>query len=239
MPTNRSDPSRRCWRKATIEKLAVNAVMAGCKPDYFPVVLTALDALLDNDCQLYGIQTATNTTAPLLIVNGPMSVRSVSMPGATCSARASGQCRDRSRGESGPAQYRRRHLARPTWRRTAMPASLQLLHRRGRSRQPVGAAPCRSWSGRRRQRRDRDRRSSPQNVFTYGCETGEDILEHFVGAVTGLGHNNIIFPTGPVVRPQPGACRDHWRATASARPNFATPCSRARASLCRVSRSAA
>jgi hypothetical protein len=41
--------------------------------------------------------------------------------------------------------------------------------------------------------------SSPQNIFTYGCETGNDILEHFIGALTGLGHNNIIFPTGPLL----------------------------------------
>src|SRR5262249_13318300 len=61
------------WRTATVEKIAVNAVMAGCRPEYFPVVLAALDALLDNDCQLYGIQTATNTTAPLIIVNGPIA----------------------------------------------------------------------------------------------------------------------------------------------------------------------
>jgi hypothetical protein len=40
--------------------------------------------------------------------------------------------------------------------------------------------------------------SGPQNVFTYGCETGAEILDHFVGALTGLGHNNIIFPTGPL-----------------------------------------
>ena len=60
------------WRQATIEKIAINAVLAGCRPEYFPVVLAAIDALLDNDCQLYGIQTATNTTAPLLIVNGPI-----------------------------------------------------------------------------------------------------------------------------------------------------------------------
>ena len=61
------------WRRATIEKIAINAVLAGCRPEYFPVVLAAIDALLDNDCQLYGIQTATNTTAPLLIVNGPIA----------------------------------------------------------------------------------------------------------------------------------------------------------------------
>src|SRR5207253_1960451 len=42
------------WRKASIEKVAINAVMAGCRPEYFPVVLAAIDALLDPDCQLYG-----------------------------------------------------------------------------------------------------------------------------------------------------------------------------------------
>ena len=68
----RVGPIPPCWRQATIEKIAINAVMAGCRPDYFPVVLAAIDALLDNDCQLYGIQTATNTTAPLIIVNGPI-----------------------------------------------------------------------------------------------------------------------------------------------------------------------
>src|SRR5262249_22366584 len=60
-------------RMATMEKLAVNAVMAGCRPDYFPVVLAAVEAVLNDDCRLYGIQTATNTTTPILIVNGPSS----------------------------------------------------------------------------------------------------------------------------------------------------------------------
>jgi hypothetical protein len=41
--------------------------------------------------------------------------------------------------------------------------------------------------------------SAGHNVFTYGCETGEEILEHFVGAMTALGHNNVIFPTGPLL----------------------------------------
>ena len=60
-------------RFATIEKLAVNAVMAGCRPDYFPVVLAAVDAMLDPECRLYGIRTATNNGTPLLIVNGPIA----------------------------------------------------------------------------------------------------------------------------------------------------------------------
>src|SRR4029077_18870241 len=58
-------------RMASIEKIAVNAVMAGCKPEYFPLLLAAVEAVLDENCRLYGIQTATNNTTPLIIVNGP------------------------------------------------------------------------------------------------------------------------------------------------------------------------
>lgn len=58
-------------RAGTLEKLAVNAVMAGCTPALFPVVVAAVEAVLDDDCRLYGIQTATNNAVPLLIVNGP------------------------------------------------------------------------------------------------------------------------------------------------------------------------
>src|SRR5262249_57918121 len=60
-------------RPATSKKIAINAVMAGCRPEHFPVVLGAMEALLEPDMQLYGIQTATNTTTPLIIVNGPIA----------------------------------------------------------------------------------------------------------------------------------------------------------------------
>lgn len=56
---------------ATIEKLAINSVMAGCKPDYFPVVIAAMDALLDDRHNLGGVQTTTHGCVSLLIVNGP------------------------------------------------------------------------------------------------------------------------------------------------------------------------
>ena len=41
--------------------------------------------------------------------------------------------------------------------------------------------------------------SAGHNVFTYGCETGAEIMAHFIGAMTALGHNNVIFPTGPLL----------------------------------------
>jgi len=59
------------WRAATLEKLAVNAVMAGAEPRYFPVIVAAVEAMLDPAFNLYGVQATTHPVAPLVIVNGP------------------------------------------------------------------------------------------------------------------------------------------------------------------------
>ena len=61
------------WGEATIATLAVNAVMAGCKPEYFPLVVTAVKAILSKPFNLYGIQGTTNPASPVLIVNGPIA----------------------------------------------------------------------------------------------------------------------------------------------------------------------
>ena len=60
---------------ATVEKVAANAVMAGCEPSYFPVVLAAVQALLDPTFNLRGVQTTDENVAPLLVVNGPAAGR--------------------------------------------------------------------------------------------------------------------------------------------------------------------
>jgi hypothetical protein len=57
---------------ATVEKLAVNAVMAGCLPEYLPVLVAAVDAIGDPAYNLYGTQATTHPCAPLLIINGPI-----------------------------------------------------------------------------------------------------------------------------------------------------------------------
>jgi hypothetical protein len=59
------------WRQATLAKLAVNAVMAGCEPAMFPILAAAVDAMLDPAFNLYGVQATTHPVAPLLVVNGP------------------------------------------------------------------------------------------------------------------------------------------------------------------------
>ncbi|MEC9446567.1 MAG: hypothetical protein VYC59_07315 [Chloroflexota bacterium] len=60
------------WGSATVEKLAINAVMAGCKPTYLPVVIAAVEAMCDPLFNLYAIQATTHPCAPLIIVNGPI-----------------------------------------------------------------------------------------------------------------------------------------------------------------------
>lgn len=57
---------------ATAEKVAANAVMAGCRSDYFPVVLAATRALLDPSFNLRGVQTTDENVTPLVIVGGPI-----------------------------------------------------------------------------------------------------------------------------------------------------------------------
>ena len=55
---------------ATYRSVAVNAVMAGCKPEYFPVVVAAVKALGNQKINLRGVNTTTHPVAPLLIVHG-------------------------------------------------------------------------------------------------------------------------------------------------------------------------
>lgn len=57
---------------ATVEKVAINAVMAGCKPEYLPVVLAAVEAACTDDFNLHGVLATTYFVGPLVIVNGPI-----------------------------------------------------------------------------------------------------------------------------------------------------------------------
>ena len=72
------------WRECTLEALAVNAVMAGCEPAAFPVVVAAAEALLDPSFNLFGVQATTHPVAPLVIVSGPIAARIGVHSGAGC-----------------------------------------------------------------------------------------------------------------------------------------------------------
>jgi hypothetical protein len=58
---------------ATPIRVAANAVMAGCKPEYFPLVLLALEAMAEEPYNLYGTQATTHPCTPMLIFNGPVA----------------------------------------------------------------------------------------------------------------------------------------------------------------------
>ena len=60
------------YGRATVEKIAVNAVMAGCRPEYLPVVVAGVEAICDEAFDLHGISGTTDAVAPLLLVNGPI-----------------------------------------------------------------------------------------------------------------------------------------------------------------------
>ena len=59
--------------ECTVEKVAINAVMAGCKPEYMPVVLAALEAALEPAFTLHGLLATTYFSGPIIIVNGPIT----------------------------------------------------------------------------------------------------------------------------------------------------------------------
>jgi hypothetical protein len=57
----------------TVEKVAINAVMAGCKPEYMPVVLAVVEAALVDDFCMHGVLATTYHVGPVVIVNGPLA----------------------------------------------------------------------------------------------------------------------------------------------------------------------
>ncbi len=59
----------------TVEKVAINAVMAGCMPDYLPVVLAAIEAITREQFNMHGVLATTHFPTPVIIVNGPVRDR--------------------------------------------------------------------------------------------------------------------------------------------------------------------
>lgn len=58
---------------ASVEKVAINAVMAGCRPEHLPVIITALQCLSDPKMMLRNVLMSTGPHAPLVLINGPIA----------------------------------------------------------------------------------------------------------------------------------------------------------------------
>lgn len=63
------------YAPVTVEKAAINAVMAGCKPEYFPVVIAAVQAVTTDQFNIHGVLATTHFPGPVIIVNGPIRHR--------------------------------------------------------------------------------------------------------------------------------------------------------------------
>jgi hypothetical protein len=59
--------------ECTVEKVAVNAVLAGCRPEYLPVVMAAIEAACTDEFNMHGVLATTYFSGPIIIVNGPIS----------------------------------------------------------------------------------------------------------------------------------------------------------------------
>ena len=63
------------YAPATVEKIAINAVLAGCKPEYLPVVIAAIQAIANKQFNIHGVNATTMGASPVLVVNGPIRER--------------------------------------------------------------------------------------------------------------------------------------------------------------------
>ncbi len=61
--------------EATVEKIAINAVLAGCRPEYLPVVIASLEAVCTDAFNIHGVMATTMGASPVLVVNGPIRQR--------------------------------------------------------------------------------------------------------------------------------------------------------------------
>jgi peroxiredoxin len=63
------------YGRATVEKIAANAVMAGCSPEMIGILIPLVRAVCDERFNIHGIQATTHFAAPLIIINGPIRQR--------------------------------------------------------------------------------------------------------------------------------------------------------------------
>jgi len=61
--------------EATLERVAACAVLAGCRPAYFPIVVAAVEAALDPRFNAHGVAVTTQPAGPIVVVNGPVRER--------------------------------------------------------------------------------------------------------------------------------------------------------------------
>ena len=182
---------------ATVEKIAINAVMAGCLPEYMPVITAAVEAMIEKEFNLHWIQATTHPAAPLIIINGPI--------------------RDKLRINSGHNYFGQGNRANATIGRAirlvliniggALPGELDLATHG----QPGKYSFCIAeneegspWEPLHVERGFNKSASTvtvcgvegPHNINDHSSNDGESILTTFAGTMATQGNNNMLYQKG-------------------------------------------
>ena len=199
------EPTRR--RTITVEKVAINAVLAGCRPEYMPVVLAALEAMGDPAYNLHGAITSTGGSAPFLVVNGPVRRALGINGGVNCFG--PGWRANATIGRALRLVILNCLGAQPgVLDRSTQghPGQVHLLHRRAGGREPLGAAPRRARPAPGDERGDRvRRRGAAQRADALrprrGVDRGDAGRRH--GRARQLQPGPVVPRPGPRARPDP------------------------------------
>jgi hypothetical protein len=192
---------------ATLEKIAINAVMAGCLPEYLPVMIAAIKGIAEERFGLRGVQSTTHPCSPLVIVNGPIA-RKIGLnskgnafgPGVRANAAIGRALRlilinvggaipgiiDKST-QGQPSRYTY-CVAENEEDNPWLPLHVERGFKAEDSAVTVFAA------------------ESPQNINEYNSTTGEGLLMTIASSMATPGNNNALFFTG---EPLLALCPEH------------------------------
>ncbi len=70
--------------RATVENIAINAVMAGCLPQYMPLIMAAVNTIIDPAFDLVGVQNTSGQLSPLFVVSGPKLIDDLNINSSFC-----------------------------------------------------------------------------------------------------------------------------------------------------------
>ena len=193
----------------TIQAMAANAVMAGCKPEYFPVVTAAMRGVLDPDFNLHGTLATTHSCAPMVMVSGPIRKELNINCGSNCFGQ--GWQANATIGRAlglmllNIAGAKPGEMDRST---QGNPAKFTFCFGENEEENPWtpyhvqrGFAPTDSvvtvMSG-----------EGPHNLNDHGSTTGDGLLTTFAGGMANPGANTV-YGKGPMLHHhRPRACRD-------------------------------
>ena len=183
------------YGEATPLRLAANAVMAGCRPKYFPLVMLAIEAMCEEPFNLYGVQATTHPCAPLMIVNGPVA-REL---GINCGPQRvrpghAQQRDDRPRDAPGAGEYRRRDSGSGRHVDVRLAGEVHVTASR-RTRRRARGSRCTS-SAALPATRARSRvvgAECPHNMNDHESITGLGILTTIAGTMAITGSNDLYY----------------------------------------------